>query len=122
MLDKSPNGRSFHSVGKLGVSSCSLQYVCHPLYRHSNCEHLLRPFRKIYMCINHPKWHKILVTTTSIIVVQLSSFILLFLVLGLANIPIFQELFQNKFFSSWGFKLVGSLFVGFMGCLPVKWR
>jgi len=69
-----------------------------------------------YICINHPKWHKILFTTTSIIVVQLSSFVLLFLVLGLTNIPIFQDLFLNRLFSSWGFKLVGTLF---MGLLPL---
>jgi len=69
-----------------------------------------------YMCLNHPKWHKILFTTTFIIAVQLSSFVLLFLVLGLTNIPIFQELFLNQLFSSWGFKLVGSLF---MGLLPL---
>jgi len=74
-----------------------------------------------YMCINHPKWHKILFTTTSIIVVQLSSFVLLFLVLGLTNIPIFQEHFLNRFFSSWGFKLVGSLFMGlFPLCLACQ--
>jgi len=69
-----------------------------------------------YICINHPKWHKILFTTTSIFVVQLSSFVLLFLVLGLTNIPIFQDLFLNRLFSSWGFKLVGTLF---MGLLPL---
>jgi len=67
-----------------------------------------------YMCINHPKWHRTLFTTTSIVVVQLSSFILLFLVLGLTNIPLFQELFLNRLFSSWGFKLVGTLFIGLL--------
>jgi len=56
------------------------------------------------MCIDHPKWHKILFTATSIIVVQLSSFVLLFLVLGLTNISILKDLFLNQLFSScsWG--------------------
>ena len=41
---KSPDGRSFRSVGKLGLSSCSIHLVCCPLYSHSNSEHLIYQF------------------------------------------------------------------------------
>ncbi len=48
-----------------------------------------------YMCIYHSKWHKILLTTTSIIAVQLSSFVLLFLVVGLTT-EIIQIPLENR--------------------------
>jgi len=67
-----------------------------------------------HVCIHYPKWHKILFTTTSITVAQLSSFVILFLVFGITQLQIFQDIFMSGVFSSWHFKLIGSIIFGFL--------
>lgn len=69
-----------------------------------------------HMYINHPKLHNsIFNTTTSIVVVQLSPFILLFLVFGtMMNLHIFQEM---ELFNLLNFKLIGSFVFGLLPLL-----
>jgi len=68
-----------------------------------------------YICINHPEFHKTIVfSTISIALVPLTSFISMFIVLGLLNVNSFQEQSQPLAFGSWHFMLIGSFFFGLL--------
>ena len=71
-----------------------------------------------HVCINYSNLHQTAVfSTISIILVQLTSYIPVFIVLGILNINYFKELSHPLAFESWYFQLVTSLFFGFM--LPI---
>ncbi len=61
-----------------------------------------------------PTYTKQLCFTISIILVQLTPYIPVFIVLGILNINYFKELSQPLAFESWYFQLVTSLLFGFM--------
>jgi len=68
-----------------------------------------------HVCINYPNLHQTAVFSTfSIILVQLTPYIPVFIVLGILNINYFKELSQPLAFESWHFQLVTSLFFGFV--------
>ena len=68
-----------------------------------------------HVCINYPNLHQTAVfSTISIIIVQLTPYIPVFVVLGILNINYFKELSQPLAFESWYFQLVTSLFFGFV--------
>jgi len=65
-----------------------------------------------HICINYPEWHKTAVfSTISVILVQLTSYIPIFLVLGILNRTNFKEMSQPLTFGSyWHFQLGGYVF------------
>ncbi len=78
-----------------------------------------------HVCIYHPNWHKKLFTTTTIPIIQVTSFLVpISMLIGIANLEAFQE-FISKFFSSGYFTLIatillGALSIGLIGQLAVS--
>jgi len=78
-----------------------------------------------HVCIYHPNWHKKLFTTTTIPIIQVTSFLVpISMLIGIANLEAFQE-FISPFFSSWYFTLMativlGTLPIGLIGQLAVS--
>jgi len=67
-----------------------------------------------HICVNHPEWHKTAVFSTISVTLVQTSFIPIFVVLGILNLDTFQEQSQPLAFGFWHFQIVGSFFFGLL--------
>jgi len=68
-----------------------------------------------HICLSYPKWHTFRFLSNNLIMaLQFSSFVLLFFMLGIINLQVFEEYMSHHFFSCWNFKFIGSLVLGIL--------
>ncbi len=62
-----------------------------------------------HICLSYPKCHTLRSLSNNLIMaLQFSSFLLIFLLLGIINLQVFEDYMTRNFFSCWNFKFIGS--------------